>query len=71
MKFLNNPLTPTKFRETLTNPANVIQVQIIDVDDPILEKIKEPKISTQLKENNFFLHLIKYFQFSHYFKMGL
>jgi hypothetical protein len=34
MAFLNNPATPPKFRAVLTNPANIIQVQIIDVDDP-------------------------------------
>jgi hypothetical protein len=35
MAFLDNPLTPTKFRAILTNPANVVEVEIIDVDDPL------------------------------------
>lgn len=34
MRFLSQPDLPPKFRAVLTNPANVIQVQIIDVDDP-------------------------------------
>lgn len=52
MKFLNDPLTPTKFREVLTNPANVVQVQIIDVDDPEFwnKESKNPKYQTKIKE---------------------
>lgn len=34
MAFLNDPATPTKFREALTDPAKVVQVQVVDVDDP-------------------------------------
>ncbi|MGD6935057.1 MAG: hypothetical protein ACQCN5_12710 [Candidatus Bathyarchaeia archaeon] len=52
MAFLNDPLTPTKFREVLTNPANVVQIQIIDVDDPDFWKkeAKNPKYQTKIKE---------------------
>lgn len=52
MAFLNDPLTPTKFREVLTNPANVVQVQVIDVDDPEFwnKEAKNPKYQTQVKE---------------------
>jgi hypothetical protein len=35
MAFLENPATPTRFRAVLTNPANVVTVQIVDVDDPL------------------------------------
>ena len=34
MALLNNPQTSTKFRPVLTDPAKVVQVQIIDVNDP-------------------------------------
>lgn len=34
MAFLAEPELPTKFRAVLTNPSNVVQIQIIDVDDP-------------------------------------
>ena len=34
MAFLAEPELPTKFRAVLTNPKNVVQIQIIDVDDP-------------------------------------
>jgi hypothetical protein len=52
MAFLNNPATPTKFRAALTNPANVVQVQIIEVDDPDFWKKEamRPKYQTEIKE---------------------
>ncbi len=34
MEFLGKPDLPSKFRAVLTNPRNVIEVQIINVDDP-------------------------------------
>jgi hypothetical protein len=34
MTFLSNPDLPPKFRAAITNPKNVIEVQIILVDDP-------------------------------------
>jgi hypothetical protein len=42
MAFLSKPELPTKFRAVLTNPANVVGVQIIDVDDPLFW-VKESK----------------------------
>jgi hypothetical protein len=52
MAFLNNPATPTKFRAVLTNPNNVIQVEIIDADDPLFweKESKLPKYQTEIKE---------------------
>ncbi len=52
MVFLNDPATPTKFRAVLTNPANVIQIEIIDVDDALFweKESKLPKYQTQIKE---------------------
>ncbi len=52
MAFLNNPATPTKFREAITNPANVVQIQIIDADDPEfwIKESKLPRYQTKLKE---------------------
>jgi hypothetical protein len=44
MALLNDPQIPTKFREVLTNPIKVVQVQIIDVDDPEFWN-KESKLS--------------------------
>jgi hypothetical protein len=48
MAFINNPTTPTKFRTVLTNPANVVQIQIIDVDDPEFwsKESRNPKYQT-------------------------
>jgi hypothetical protein len=42
---LSKPELPTKFRAVLTNPANVVQIQIIDVDDPQfwIHESKNPK----------------------------
>jgi hypothetical protein len=34
MLLLSQPDLPTKFRELLTNPANVVQVEVIEADDP-------------------------------------
>jgi hypothetical protein len=52
MAFLNNPQTPTKFRQVLTNPINVVQVQIIDVNDPEFwnKEARHPKYKTIVKE---------------------
>ncbi len=52
MAFLNNPAIPTKFRQVLTNPANVVQIQIIEVDDPEfwIKESKLPRYQTSLKE---------------------
>ena len=52
MTLLNNPQTPTKFRQTLTNPVKVIQVQIIDVDDPDFwnKELRHPKYQTPINE---------------------
>ncbi|MGE5556278.1 MAG: hypothetical protein ACM3UY_08490 [Methanocella sp.] len=45
MLFLSKPDLPPRFRAALTNPANVTQVQIIDVDDPEfwIKESKKPK----------------------------
>jgi hypothetical protein len=52
MEFLSDPTTPTKLRETLMDPEKVVQVQIIDVNDPEYWKkeSKNPKYQTKLKE---------------------
>lgn len=52
MALLNNPQIPTKFRQVLTDPAKVVQVQIIDVDDPEFwnKEAKHLKYQTALKE---------------------
>lgn len=52
MAFLNNPATPTKFRQVLTNPANVVQIEIIDVDDPDFwnKESRNPKYQMEVKE---------------------
>jgi hypothetical protein len=45
MLLLSKPDLPTKFRAVLTNPANVIQLEVIDVDDPEfwIRESKNPK----------------------------
>ena len=45
MALLSDPATPSKFRAVLTNPAIVVQVQIIEADDPHLwiTESKKPK----------------------------
>ena len=45
MAFLSKPNLPPKFREALTNPRNVVEVQIIRADDPQfwLRESKRPK----------------------------
>lgn len=52
MAFLADPTTPTKFRAALTNPALVIQAEIVEVDDPLFweKESKLPKYQTNLKE---------------------
>ncbi|MCL2476953.1 hypothetical protein [Candidatus Bathycorpusculum sp.] len=49
MLLLSKPELPTKFRKYLTNPANVIQVEIIDVDDPDfwMRESRNPKYQQQ------------------------
>ncbi len=51
MLLLSKPELPTKFRAVLTNPANVVQIQVIDVEDPEfwLRESKNPKYQTQLE----------------------
>ncbi len=45
MAFLEKPDTPTKFRAVITNPRNVVEVEIIMVDDPQfwVKESKRPK----------------------------
>ena len=45
MAFLSDPELSTRFRAVLTNPANVVEIQIIAVDDPQfwLRESKHPK----------------------------
>jgi hypothetical protein len=52
IELLNDPLTSTKFRQVLTDPIKVVQVQIVDVDDPDfwIKESKLPKYQTVLKE---------------------
>ncbi|MCL5876231.1 MAG: hypothetical protein M1540_00245 [Candidatus Bathyarchaeota archaeon] len=51
MLLLSKPELPTKFRAVLTNPANVVQIQVIDVEDPEfwLRESKNPKYQKQLR----------------------
>ncbi|MCL2173601.1 MAG: hypothetical protein LBH62_03350 [Nitrososphaerota archaeon] len=53
MRLLNNPQIPTKFRQTLTDPVKVVQVQVIDVADPEFwnKEARNPKYQTFLNEN--------------------
>ncbi len=45
MAFLCKPDLPPKFRAVITNPRNVVEVQVISVNDPIFWKreSKRPK----------------------------
>jgi len=45
MAFLANPDLPAKFHAAITNPNNVCEVQIIQVDDPLFwtKEAKRPK----------------------------
>jgi hypothetical protein len=45
MEFLNKPDLPQKFRETITNPKNVVEVQVITIMDPQfwIREFKRPK----------------------------
>jgi hypothetical protein len=45
LEFLSQPDLSTKLRAVLTNPANVVEVQIIQVDDPLswIKESKKPK----------------------------
>jgi len=53
MEFLNDPQTSSKFRQVLTDPIKVVQIQIIDVNDSEFwnKEAKHPKYQTTLKEN--------------------
>jgi hypothetical protein len=48
MMLLSKPDLPPRLRAVLTNPANVVQIQIIDVDDPEfwIKESKNPKYQT-------------------------
>jgi len=52
IELLNDPQTPTKFRQVLTDPVKVVQVQIIDVNDPEFwrKESRLLKYQTVLKE---------------------
>jgi hypothetical protein len=45
MLLLSKPDLPTKFRAVLTNPINVVQIEVIDVSDPEfwIKESKNPK----------------------------
>jgi len=45
MAFLTDPSLPSKFRDALTNPRNVCEIQIIEVNDPEfwVKESKRPK----------------------------
>jgi hypothetical protein len=45
MAFLADPNLSSKFRAVLTNPLNVCEIQIIQVDDPVfwIRESKNPK----------------------------
>jgi hypothetical protein len=49
MLLLSQPDLPTRFRDVLTNPANVIQIEVIDADDPEfwMKESKNPKYLAQ------------------------
>jgi hypothetical protein len=52
MTLLNDPQIPTKFRQILTDPVKVVQVQIINVDDPEFwnKESRNPKYQTLQNE---------------------
>lgn len=52
MKWLNDPQTATEFRQVLTDPVKVVQVQIIDVNDIEFwnKESRRQKYQTVLKE---------------------
>jgi hypothetical protein len=45
MALLADPALPTKLRIALTNPANVVEVEVIQIDDPAfwVKESKRPK----------------------------
>jgi hypothetical protein len=45
MLILSNPNLPARLRKVMTNPANVVQVQVIEVNDPEfwIKESKNPK----------------------------
>ncbi len=53
MLLLSQPTLPTRLRQVLTNSANVVQIQVIEVNDPEfwIRESKNPKYqNAQLKE---------------------
>jgi hypothetical protein len=50
MQLLAKPELPTKFRAVLTNPRNVVEVQVVQVDDPQFwfKEAKRTKYQTEL-----------------------
>ena len=50
MEFLSKPDLPPKFRAVITNPQNVVEIQVIAVDDPQfwLREAKQPKYKSDL-----------------------
>jgi hypothetical protein len=52
MTLLKDPKMPTKFRQILTDPIKVVQIQIIEVDDPEFwnKEARLPKYQTTLTE---------------------
>jgi hypothetical protein len=55
MLLLSKPELPTRLRVILTNPANVVQIQIIEADDPEfwLHEAKNPKYQEQRDSKKF------------------
>lgn len=45
MLLLSNPNLPSRLRKIMTNPANVIQVEVIEVEDPEfwIKESKDPR----------------------------
>jgi hypothetical protein len=45
MLLLSQPDLPTRFRAVITNPANVVQIEVVEVDDPEFwnKESKNPK----------------------------
>jgi hypothetical protein len=52
MELLAKPDLPTKFRKVLTDPRNVVEVEIISVDDPLfwVKESKLPRYETVNRE---------------------
>jgi hypothetical protein len=52
MALLNDPKISTRLRQVLTDPVKVVQVQVIDVDDPEFwnKESRHPKYQLSLNE---------------------